>query len=167
MSTQTASVTRNYKANRTNGDKYLPDVASILAEFLGTIRVSTIQEDTKAGADLVVNDADIGLGVRIRDAKYDGRYGDEFTIRSWHPKSKRCELDKLLENKPRLLFYGFASKERGIYKYAIIITESIADAVRDGRYTKQTNKDGIEFYAFNLKELAEHYPGSVIHSKGY
>lgn len=87
-------------------DALLPRVKQILANYL--IAEAPFEEDARHGTDLIVLTLEARrIAVRLRHAKYLGRYGEQFTIRSSRPSGIETELAKIIAGWGDYLFYGF------------------------------------------------------------
>ena len=87
-------------------DALLPRVKQILANYL--ITEAPFMEDARRNTDLIVLTLEAKrIAVRLRQARYIGRYGDQFTIRSSRPSGIDTELAKIISGWGDYLFYGF------------------------------------------------------------
>jgi len=109
----------SWQHDKRQSDVFIPEIAAILGCLF--ICEPPPVEDMENNTDLIV----LGLGglrfaCRVRDASYEQRYGDEFTIRSGRPNGVKTELRKVLEGWGDYIFYGFGCKESGrLTKWAV------------------------------------------------
>lgn len=151
---------RSYKEDRLWSDAHMPFVKKIIGPFL--LQESTLEEDRRFAKDLgmpVLRGRDVSIGVRIRRETFHEKYADEFTVRSWRPKTgRKTELHKIVtEGWGHFLFYGFAKSER-IYPWKVIdLVKLRASLARppywpgfvEGRIAgEKLNPDGTKFVWF-------------------
>ena len=109
-------------------------------------------EDTKLSFDLYFS-ADIQISVRIRSFKY--RTYNDITIRSRSKNGGLTEIDKLIDGKGQIYFYGVLSEnEETIIKYILFDIDKIRDKLKDNGI-ERTNADGTKFKCYTFKFLGE------------
>jgi hypothetical protein len=139
--------------------KFINDIKKIVYKNISNlpkncfvVNESSEVEDTKLSFDLYFS-ADIQISVRIRSFKYKN-YND-ITIRSKAKNGGLTEIDKLIDGKGQIYFYGVLSEnEETIIKYILFDIDKIRNKLKDNGI-ERTNFDGtkFKFYTFNfLKE---------------
>lgn len=143
-------------------EQFLPQVKQIIAPHM--VRVSTVDEDQKRNTDMMMIRVDgCRVAVRVRQFKYVGIYGDQFTIRSKLPSGAKTEFAKIIEGWGDLVFYGFASEDETSLVSWIVgdlrvfrswVNRSLWDASRV-RPKQITNRDGSKFMAFGVDDMPD------------
>jgi hypothetical protein len=139
--------------------KFINDIKKIVYKNISNlpkncfvVNESSEIEDTKLSFDLYFT-ADIQISVRIRSFKY--KNYDDITIRSKSKYNGLTEIDKLIDGKGQIYFYGVLSEnEETIIKYILFDIDKIRNKLKNNGI-ERTNFDGTKFkcYSFNfLKE---------------
>lgn len=161
-----------WEADKARSDVFMTRIKETLGREL--IWEAPIEEDRERATDLIVLSVDgMRIGCRVRDAKYWGRYPNEFTIRAGRPRGTKTELAKILDGWGDYFFYGFgASYESGqLLAWALgdlaIFREWYQEYQRKnlGRLPgrEQKNHDGSSvFHAFLWRDL----PASFVKRRG-
>lgn len=162
MNNQTTDIQENYTGNRGMGDSFLEEAYKLLLPFFGPCTEASVHQDTKMNTDIVSEDG-VSIGLRIRTPQYE-QFADELTIRSKHPKSKQCELDKLKQGYGDFTLYGFADEERGIYSWQLIDLAVLRKLMEGKIFPQKTNRDKIKFITIPLERLARTNPELIVAS---
>ncbi len=139
--------------------KFINDIKKIVYKNISNlpkncfvVNESSEIEDTKLSFDLYFT-ADIQISVRIRSFKY--KNYDDITIRSKSKYNGLTEIDKLIDGKGQIYFYGVLSEnQETIIKYILFDIDKIRNKLKNNGI-ERTNFDGTKFkcYSFNfLKE---------------
>lgn len=148
-----------YKEDRKWSDKHLPRVRQIVGPKL--LVDSPKKIDCEEAGDLVIQGRELRIGVRIRRHEHLDDYGHQFTIRAHRDNNYDTEIDKLIDGKGDLFFYGFSSKSGppDLEKWILIDLDAFrAQLLRNkGRKKISTgfvpNGDGTGFRWFNIRSL--------------
>ena len=160
----------NYESNRKFGDKFMHEVSGILGQAL--IMPAPQIEDSERNTDLIVLGMNnVRIGCRIRQNRYLGNYGHEFTVRARSQNGGKTEITKIIEGWGDYLFYGFASEcEKHLDRWTIIsLNEFRIWHSRQQAKTKsipgdfKPNKDGTALYGFDLRDM----PKEMIFKKNW
>lgn len=135
---------------------FLLPVANILRQHIAELvkfRVSTFEEDTKEGTDLVLVLNDVRIAIRLRRDNIPYR---DFTIRYSVPSGAKTELEKLRNGYADWYFYGWIIN-RVIVEYIIVNLHSLRQSgVLDYKYPVRRNTDNTTFIAIPISTLSEH-----------
>jgi hypothetical protein len=107
-------------------------------------------EDTKMSFDLHFS-ADVQVSVRLRSYKYKS-YND-ITIRTKTRRGGDTEIDKLIEGKGQIYFYGVLSEnQETIVKWVLYDINKVRSKLADNGIPRE-NYDGTCFKAYSFKFL--------------
>lgn len=139
--------------------KFINDIKSIVYQNISNlpkncfvVNESSEIEDTKLSFDLYFR-ADIQISVRIRSFKY--RNYNDITIRSRAKNGGLTEIDKLIDGKGQIYFYGVLSEnEEKIIKYILFDIDKIRNKLKQNGLEK-TNFDGTKFKCYTFDFLKD------------
>ena len=139
--------------------KFINDIKSIVYQNISNlhkncfvVNESSEVEDTKLSFDLYFS-ADIQISARIRSFKY--RNYNDITIRSRAKNGGLTEIDKLIDGKGQIYFYGVLSEnEEKIIKYILFDIDKIRNKLKENGVEK-TNFDGTKFKCYTFDFLKD------------
>lgn len=139
--------------------KFINDIKSIVYQNISNlpkncfvVNESSELEDTKLSFDLYFS-ADIQISVRLRSFKY--RNYNDITIRSRSKNGGLTEIDKLIDGKGQIYFYGVLSEnEEKIVKYILFDIDKIRDKLKENGL-ERTNFDGTKFKCYTFDFLKD------------
>jgi hypothetical protein len=139
--------------------KFINDIKMIIYQNISNlpkncfvVNESSEMEDTKLSFDLYFS-ADIQISVRIRSFKY--RNYNDITIRSKAKYGGLTEIDKLIDGKGQIYFYGVLSEnEEKIIKYVLFDINRIRSKLKDNGI-ERVNYDGTKFKCYTFDFLKE------------
>ena len=126
----------------------------ILASFMNyELKHSSEHEDQKLSYDMIFH-GKVEISIRIRRNEY-LRYKD-FTIRTRSKNGYECEIDKLINGKGNIYFYGWMCKDQiSLVDWIIVDINKIRQHLSSNGYPLK-NKDGTEFKAYSIVFLEKH-----------
>lgn len=116
------------------------------------LKLSSTLEDTKFAYDMVFN-LKLNICVRIRKNKY--KKFNDLTIRSKSLKNNQTELHKIMDDKERIYFYAYMTKDKNnLEEIYICDVKAIKNLYNKNYFNKESiNGDGTSLIGFNFKEL--------------
>jgi hypothetical protein len=143
----------SYQNDRCWSDQFIPEIKRIVGPLL--LEESPLEVDMRNATDLIIlNARDVKIACRIRRARYNGSFTNQFTIRSRRDSGARTEYGKIVNGFGDWMFYGReADDSKGFDRWMIINLAHFRaqlinnfDSLRCGECP---NGDGTYFYWFD------------------
>jgi len=129
------------------------DVLRDNAMHLLSVRVASSERDLKKATDLVISVDGGDVAVRIRRAKYKGRYRD-LTIRAWREGGIRTELEKLVDGFGDWYLYAWSNGHGGLDDWFLVDLNKLRISGLLSTQHIRYNKDGqTGFISISDREL--------------
>jgi len=151
-----------YSTNREFSDRFIPQIKSIIAEFL--IQTASPEEDMEHNTDLVVlkTEDNIRFACRIRRPGW-MKCKHEFTIRYEKATRMPTEWHKILKGWGDYIFYGIANEKENIGAWGIGKLSVFRQYVKEYQYrhqqnpgiTKEVPTDKTKLKVFQWREIGD------------
>lgn len=150
----------SYETDRQWGDILIGEAVKLIAKRI--IVPADAKRDMHEATDLVVlHTADGGIAFRSRRSGYEGRFGNEFTIRYSKASGVKTEFAKIMDGYAKWMFYGHTKEER-FTRWMLLdldVFRALLEDVDHDLFTIIHNKDGSSFAVFDIDDF---HPDFVI-----
>lgn len=158
-----------YRTNRRFGDLFMDEAKKVLGLFVCV--PANLNLDTQHATDFTIIQVNPHIAFRVRETKYQEKYGNQFTIRYQVPSGQDTEFQKIMQGKADWLLYCFGEENPFPHftKWTLLDLSAFRYHMTHNQdqinWGVRCNNDGSQLAWFDITSFPTDYPLIIGQSK--